>query len=87
MPWGPSLATAGPVTPNERTSTIFFLSFFFSSLHFENREQGVSVPSSGGGACLVFSALNTVKGFTSQRDSQDAPLVLGCLAGLAAAGT
>lgn len=42
----------GPAGQNERTSTIFFLSFFF--LHFENRLRGVSVPSSGGGACLAF---------------------------------
>lgn len=72
--------TMGPASQNERTSTIFFFSFF-SFLRFENRLRGVSVPSSGGGACLAFPPLmlqwDLLKGQQKLGMSAD----LGCLAG------
>lgn len=61
---------------------------FSSSLQFENLERGVSVPSSGGGACLAFRPWmrqwDLLKGTA---EPEDVCSVLGCLAGGEAVGT
>lgn len=54
---------------------------FSSFLQFENRERGVSVPSSGGGACLAFRPWmrhwDLLKGTAEPEDVRPAP---GCRA-------